>query len=92
MYSPMTASPVLPLPATSVSLLSGVAVIPAPDRWSDDAAHRTRKMSPVGLVLANVDERTALIRAADGSWRVEGAGHVAFFQDGEPADLTALPG
>lgn len=74
-----------------LGLMSGVAVIPAPDRWSEDAAHRTRKMSPAGLVLANVDGRTALIRAADGSWRVEGAGQVAFFQDGQPADLTALP-
>ena len=74
-----------------LGLMSGVAVIPAPDRWSEDAAHRTRTMSPTGLVLANVDERTALIRSTDGAWSVEGAGHVAFFQDGEPADLTALP-
>ena len=29
-----------------LGLLPGVAVIPAHDHWSEDAAHRTRKMSP----------------------------------------------
>ncbi len=74
-----------------LGLCSGVAVIPAHDHWSEDAAHRTRKMSPPDLVLAGVDERTALIRSAEGDWRVEGAGSVAVFLGGEPADLSALP-
>ena len=75
-----------------LGLLSGLAVIPAHDHWSEDAAHRTRRMSPADLVLAGVDERTALIRSADGTWRVEGAGQVAVFVGGKPADLSALPG
>lgn len=74
-----------------LGLLTGVAVIPAHDHWSEDAAHRTRRMSPPGLVLAGIDERTALLRDADGTWRVEGAGDVAIFVGGEPADLSALP-
>lgn len=74
-----------------LGLLTGVAVIPAHDHWSEDAAHRTRRMSPPGLVLAGIDERTALLRDADGIWRVEGAGDVAIFVGGEPADLSALP-
>lgn len=74
-----------------LGLLSDIAVIPAHDSWSEDAAHRTRKMSPVGLVLAGIDERTALIREPDGAWRTEGAGRVAIFVDGAPADLSALP-
>ena len=74
-----------------LGLLPGVAVIPAHDHWSEDAAHRTRKMSPPGLVLAGIDERTALIRDPDGTWQVEGAGEVVVFVGGEPADLAALP-
>lgn len=74
-----------------LGLLTGVAVIPAHDNWSEDAAHRTRKMSPAGLVLAGIDERTALIRAPDGAWRIEGAGQVAIFVGGAPSDLSALP-
>ncbi len=74
-----------------LGLLSGLAVIPAHDSWSEDAAHRTRKMSPAGLVLAGIDERTALVRDPEGEWRVEGAGEVAIFRGGDPADLSALP-
>lgn len=74
-----------------LGLLPGVAVIPAHDHWSEDAAHRTRQMSPPSLVLAGIDERTALIRDPDGTWRVEGAGEVVVFVGGKPADLAALP-
>ena len=48
-------------------------------------------MSPAGLVLAGIDERTALLRDPDGSWRVAGAGQVEVFLGGDPADLSALP-
>jgi cyanophycinase len=74
-----------------LGLLTGMSVIPAHDSWSEDAAHRTRRMSPADLVLAGVDERTALIRGADGVWRASGAGEVVVFRGGEPADLSALP-
>ncbi len=72
-------------------LVSGLAVIPAHDSWSEDAAHRTRKMSPPGLVLAGIDERTALIRDPEGAWHIDGAGQVAIFLGGTPADLSVLP-
>ncbi len=74
-----------------LGLLANLAVIPAHNRWSEDAAHRTLKMSPPELVLVGIDERTALIRHPDGTWRTEGAGSVAVFQGGHPADLSALP-
>ncbi|MGI8756528.1 MAG: Type 1 glutamine amidotransferase-like domain-containing protein [Acidimicrobiales bacterium] len=73
-----------------LGLLSGLAVIPAHENWSEDQAHRTRKMSPAALVLAGIDERTALICDPDGAWRREGAGQVVVFRGGEPSDLTAL--
>ena len=75
-----------------LGLVAGLAVVPAHDHWSPDAAHRTRQMSPPQLVLAGIDERTALIRDAEGAWRSEGAGEVVVFVGGEPADLAALPG
>ncbi len=74
-----------------LGLIAGVTVVPAHDHWSEEAAHRTRKMTPDGLVVAGIDERTALIRDADGSWRTEGVGRVAVFRGGDPADLSALP-
>ena len=74
-----------------LGLLTGMAVIPAHDHWSEDAAHRTRKMSPPSLVLAGIDERTALIRDPDGTWRAEGAGEVVVFEGGAPATLAQLP-
>lgn len=74
-----------------LGLLPGVAVIPAHNHWSEDAAHRTRKMSPPDLVLAGIDESTALIRDPDGTWRAEGAGEVVLFLGGTPTDLSALP-
>lgn len=75
-----------------LGLVPGLAVIPAHDHWSEDAAHRTRQMSPPSLVLAGIDERTALIRDADGTWRASGAGEVVVFVGGAPAGLEALAG
>ncbi len=74
-----------------LGLMSGMAVIPAHDQWSEDQAHRTRKMCPANLVLAGIDEHTALIRDPDGAWHAEGAGQVIIFKGGDPADLDALP-
>lgn len=75
-----------------LGLLANLAVIPAHNTWSEDAAHRTLKMCPPDLALVGVDERTALIRDADGTWSSTGAGAVAVFRGGQPADLSALPG
>lgn len=74
-----------------LGLIADLAVVPAHDHWSEEAAHRTRKMSPAGLVVAGIDERTALVRDPSGSWTAQGAGAVAVFVGGEPADLSALP-
>ena len=73
-----------------LGLLGGMAVIPAHEHWSEDAAHRTLTMSPPDLVLAGIDEATALIRGPEGAWRTAGAGDVAVFHGGRPADLKAL--
>lgn len=74
-----------------LGLVRGLAIIPAHDTWSEDAAHRTLRMSPPDLVVAGVDSATALIRDPSGEWRVEGAGQVAVFRSGRPADLADVP-
>ena len=74
-----------------LALVSQVAVIPHHDHWSEDKARRTFELAPAGLPVVGIDERTALVRDAAGTWRAEGAGTVTVWVDGAEVDLTALP-
>jgi cyanophycinase len=74
-----------------LGLLTQLAVIPHHDTWSEDKEKRTLKIAPKGLPLAGIDERSALLRAPDGTWSAAGAGAVTVYVDHQPADLTALP-
>lgn len=74
-----------------LGLIDGLAVVPRADTWSEDKLHRTLQLTPVGVPLVEVDERTALIRDAAG-WRSAGVGSVSVWVDGHQADLGALPG
>jgi cyanophycinase len=65
-----------------LGLVPQLAVIPHLDTWSEDKAKRTLDLAPAGVPVAGVDERTALIRDPDGTWRAEGAGRVAVHLDG----------
>lgn len=73
-----------------LGLVKNVAVIPQHDRWSVDALHRTRVLSPDELVLLGVDEATAAIRHPDATWTAEGAGEVSVHVGGKPASLEGL--
>ncbi|CAN5847277.1 hypothetical protein BH24ACT3_BH24ACT3_06620 [soil metagenome] len=74
-----------------LGLLAQLTIIPRHDHWSEDQARRTLDLSPAGLAVIGVDERTALIRDPVGAWRAEGAGNVAVFVGGNPAELADLP-
>jgi cyanophycinase len=74
-----------------LGLLAQVAMVPRADTWSEDKLHRTLQLTPAGVALAEVDERTALIRDPDGTWRAAGVGSVSVWRDGHQADLAALP-
>ncbi|QGG96563.1 Type 1 glutamine amidotransferase-like domain-containing protein [Actinomarinicola tropica] len=74
-----------------VGLLSGFTMIPRYDQWSHDKVHRTVGLAAPGLVVAGIEERTALIHRPNGSWSAEGAGSVHVFRNGSGADLSALP-
>jgi cyanophycinase len=74
-----------------LGLVEQLAVIPHHNTWSEDKAKRTLHIAPAGLPIVGIDERTALVRDPDGGWRATGAGEVAIFVDGQPAQLSSLP-
>ena len=75
-----------------LGLIEQLAFVPHHDTWSPDKAKRTIALAPRGLPLVAVDERTAVIRATDGTWSVHGAGSAVVFVDGRESGLDALPG
>jgi cyanophycinase len=74
-----------------LGLVSGVTVIPHYDQWSPDKSHRTVKLARPDLVVAGIDERTALVRDPQGGWSVLGAGDASLFEGGKQVGLDALP-
>ena len=74
-----------------LGLIAPIAVIPHHNTWSEDKEKRTLHIAPAGLPIVGVDERTALLRDPDGTWRASGAGDVTVFVDAKPAGLDALP-
>lgn len=73
-----------------LGLIERVAMVPRFAEWSDDALQRLHQMTNPDLVLLGVDESTAAIRAADGTWSTQGAGSVHAFLGTEPIELSAL--
>jgi cyanophycinase len=74
-----------------LGLVEQLAVITHHETWSEDRARRTLRIMPTGMPLAGIDQRTALIRDAAGSWRSAGAGQTVIYVDGDERDLSALP-
>ncbi|MGH9093721.1 MAG: Type 1 glutamine amidotransferase-like domain-containing protein, partial [Acidimicrobiales bacterium] len=56
-----------------LGLVRHLAVLPHADTWSPEKAQRTVDLATGHLRIAAVDERTALLRNPDGTWRVAGA-------------------
>jgi cyanophycinase len=75
-----------------LGLVRQLAVVARADTWSEDKLHRTLQLTPAGVPLVEVDERTALLRDPDGTWRSAGAGDVSVWVGGHQTDLGALPG
>jgi cyanophycinase len=73
-----------------LGLIDHLAVLPHYDTWSEEKAARTVELATGHLRIAAIDERTALIRDPEGSWRAAGAGDVTVYVDGKPAGLQAL--
>jgi cyanophycinase len=73
-----------------LGLINHLAVLPHYDTWSEEKAHRTVQLATGHLRIAAIDERTALIRRPDGTWRTEGVGEVTVYVDGKGAGVEAL--
>jgi cyanophycinase len=74
-----------------LGLLPQLAVVARADTWSEDKLHRTLQLTPAGVPLVEVDERTALLRDGEGEWRAAGVGGISVWIDGHQADVAALP-
>jgi cyanophycinase len=79
-----------------LGLIRQLTVVARADTWSEDKLQRTLQLTPPGVPLVEVDERTALIHgpgdgSGDAGWRAAGAGAVSVWVDGREADLAALP-
>ena len=74
-----------------LGLLGNLAVVPHHNHWSEEKAHRTLLLAPADLLVVGIDDATALIRSADHTWSVGGAGSVAVFRAREEVGLEALP-
>ena len=74
-----------------LGLLPQLALICHNDTWSDDKRQRTLQLAPAGVPVVGIDERTALIRSPEGTWRAEGAGDVHVWLSTKEQPLTTLP-
>jgi len=73
-----------------LGVITWLTVIPRYDEWSREKAQRTVRMAPASLVVAGIDDRTALIRSPDNEWSVSGSGKVTLFRDHTLVGLEAL--
>lgn len=74
-----------------LGLVGPLAAVARADTWSEDKLHRTLQLTPPGVPLAEIDERTALIRSSKGTWRTAGVGTVSVWVEGAEVGLDALP-
>ncbi|MEZ5381461.1 MAG: Type 1 glutamine amidotransferase-like domain-containing protein [Microthrixaceae bacterium] len=74
-----------------LNMIDTLSVLPHYEHWSEETLHRTVRLAPAGLPVVGLDARTALVRAPEGTWDVEGPGRVAVFVDGHPAEVSDLP-
>ncbi len=73
-----------------LGLVTGLAVMPHADTWSEEKGRRTVELATGHLRIAAIDERTALLWKPGEGWSVAGVGAVTVYVDGRPADLSVL--
>lgn len=75
-----------------LGLVEHLAVVPhAPSASFPTEHRRTLDLADEATTIVGIDERTALLRAGDGSWRHAGAGDVTLWRAGAEVDLATLP-
>lgn len=73
-----------------LGLTDDLAMISRADTLSAERISRTVRLAPPGLLVAAVDERSALITRPDGTW--ETVGEVTLYRDGTRIALEDLTG
>lgn len=74
-----------------LGLVSGMAVHPYADDSFATAHQRTLALADPGLCLAAIAPQTALVRSAEGTWTVEGAGKVTIYVGAKVCPIDVLP-
>jgi cyanophycinase len=72
-----------------LGLLTNLSVFPHHNTAPAHLRERSTELRPSGATLVGIDEQTALLREADGTWRVAGAGGVTLYRDGQPETYAA---
>jgi cyanophycinase len=66
-----------------LGVVSNLAIFPYHGTAADHLRKRSIELLAEHAILAGVDERTALVRPAEGAWRAIGAGDVTLYSEGQ---------
>lgn len=73
-----------------LGLLKNLAILPHYNSASNDLRQRVVSLAEPEVVVAGIDEKTALIRSADGEWTEMGTGQVHLSRAGTEFELNQL--
>lgn len=74
-----------------LGLIRRIAVAPHWEHWTTDKARRMTQLMPADTVIAEIEERTALIKWKEGEWSIAGAGNVTLTLDHKLITVDDLP-
>lgn len=77
--------------SVGLGLFGGLSVLPRFNQWGEDRIRRVQRLAPEGVVVAAVDERSALVHRPGDGWSASGAGRVRCHLAGEVVGLERLP-
>jgi cyanophycinase len=73
-----------------LGLVRHFALVPHWETWTDDKARRMTHLTPDDVVVAEIEERTALIRWSSGTWDVRGNGKATLTLKRTPIELDQI--
>lgn len=73
-----------------LGLVRGLAVVPQWERWTGDRARRMNHLTPTNVAVAEIEERTALIRWGNATWETNGFGRVTLTRNHQALALEEL--
>jgi cyanophycinase len=73
-----------------LGIARGLAVVPQWERWTGDRARRMNHLIPSDVAVAEIEERTALIRWGDGTWQIDGFGRVTLTRNHQALQVDEL--